>query len=176
MGVREPMTETSSPAAPSRLLIVTLDGRYLALDAEAIRGVLTLEEAGDLEHPTINNMRYSAIKLAERLSLSIDRGEAATRVVLFSEQDTRGSIRVTAVQGLLELQQSQVLPLPLQFRGPERHWYRGMVLFANTIALVLNTTWVLDGQASEVGGSGGQEPIPRLVADSNTSMSDIQTC
>lgn len=148
MGVREPMTGAPLPVSPSRFLIVTLGERYLALDAESIRGLLTLEEAGNVESPTVHGIAYGAVNLAGRLSLPNDQEGANTRVVLLSEQESRGSIRVTTVQGLLELHQSQVLPLPMQFRGPERYWYRGMILFAKSIALVLNTTWILDEQAS----------------------------
>jgi chemotaxis signal transduction protein len=164
LGVREPMTGTSSPASPSRFLIVTVGGRYLALDAESIQGVLTIEEAGYVEDPTIHAMVHRAINLADRLNVSNDQGGANTRVVLLSEREACGSIRVTTVQGLLELQQSQVLPLPQQFRGPERHWYRGMILFANSVALVLNITWVLDEQVSGIEGNGEQGSIPQLVA------------
>lgn len=166
MGVRESMTGTPSTASPSRFLIVTIGGRYLALDAESIGWLLTLEEAGNVEDPTIHGMVYRAINLTDRLSESNDQGGPNTRIVLLSERETRGSIRVTTVQGLLELQQSQVLPLPMQFRGPERHWYRGMILFANSIVLLLNTTWVLDEQVSGLEGSGGQGSPPRLVAAS----------
>lgn len=176
LGVREAMTVTSSPAAPSRFLIVTLGGRYLALDAESIQGVLTLEEAGYVENPTIHGMVYRAIDLANRLSVSNDRGGTDTRVVLFSEREARGNVRVTTVHGLLELQQSQVLPLPMQFRGLERHWYRGMILFGNSIALVLNTNWVLDEQVSGLDGSGGQENTPRLVAAPKISVNDSRVC
>lgn len=176
MGIREPMTGTPLPASPSRFLIVTLGGRYLALDAESISGVLTLEEVENEEYPTIQGMTYRAINLACRLSSSKDRGGTGTRVVLLSEREARGSIRVSTVQGLLELQQSQILPLPMQFRGPERHWYRGMILFAGSIALVLNTTWVLNEQMSGLNGSGEPGSNPRLVAASKISASDSRVC
>lgn len=155
MGARAPMTGTPPPASPVRFLIVTVGGRYLALDAGSICGLLTLEEAGCVQDPTIHGLAYRAINLADRLSISNDQSGTNTGVVLLSERETRGSIRVTRVHGLLELQQSQVLPLPLQFHGPERHWYRGMILFEKSIALVLNTTWVLDEQVS--GLEGGEE-------------------
>lgn len=176
MGVRESMTGTPSPASPSRFLIVTIGGRYLALDAESIGGLLTLEEAGCVEDPTIHGMVYRAINLTDRLSESNDQSGPNTRIVLLSERETRGSIRVTTVQGLLELQQSQVLPLPMQFRGLERHWYRGMILFANSIALLLNTTWVLDEQVSSLEGREGRGGIPRLVAAPKVSADTGRVC
>jgi hypothetical protein len=154
MDVRERMTGIPSPTFPSRFLIVTLGGRYLALGAESICGLLIPEETGNVDNQTVHGKVYGAINLADRLSLPNDQGGADTRVVLLSERETRGSIRVTTVHGLLELRQSQVLPLPMQFSGPERHWYRGIILFAKSIALVLNTTWVLHQQVSDLEGSG----------------------
>ena len=157
------MAGNSSLASSSRFLIVTLGGRYLALDAESISGVCTLEEAGCLDDPTIYGMAHRTINLGDRLRIPNDQGEANTCIVLLAERSARGSIRVTTIQGLLEIHPSQVLPLPPQFRGPERHWYRGMILFANSIALVLNTTWVFDEQASSTEGSRGQGSLSRLV-------------
>lgn len=158
------MTVTPPPASPSRFLVVTLDGRRLALNAECIWGLLTLEEAGCVEDPTIDGMAFPSINLADRLGVTKDHGGATTRVVLLSERDARGSIRVSAVHGLLELHQSQILPLPMQFKGSERHWYRGMILFEKSVAFVLNTTWVLDEQVSGVEGSVAEERAPRLAA------------
>lgn len=155
IGIWEPMTGTSSPASPSRFLIVTLDGRYLALGTESIGGLLTLEEAGHVANPILHGMEYRAVDLADRLSVSQDRNGADARIILLSEHGVCGSIRVTTVEGFLELQPPQILPLPMQFCGPERHWYRGMILFEQSIALILNPTWVL---GEHVGSNAGHEP------------------
>ena len=87
----------------------------------------------------------------------------ATRVVLLADQGIRGSIRVSDVHGTLEIQPSQILPLPAQFSGDERHWYRGMILFENSIAMILNPTWVLEATS---GAATGQEGgTPRVSGD-----------
>lgn len=176
LGVWEPMTRLLSPASPSRFLILLLGGRYLALDAESIQGVLTLEEVGSLDDPTIHGLVYRAINLADRLRISNNQGTANSRIVLLSERGVQGSIRVTSVQGWLELHPTQVLPLPPHFRGPERRWYRGMILFEKSIALVLNTSWVLDEQVTSIEDSGGQGGIPRLVAAPKMSVNNSQVC
>jgi hypothetical protein len=176
LGVREPMTGISLSASPSRFLIVLFGGRYLALDAESIQGVLTLEEIGSLDDPTIHGLVYRAINLADRLRIVNNQGSTHSRIVLLSEQGVQGSIRVTTVQGWLELHLSQVLPLSPQFCGPERRWYRGMILFENSIALVLNTSWVLDEQLASVEDSGGQGGIPRLIAAPKMSVNNSQVC
>ncbi len=173
MGVRESMTETASPVSRSRFLIVTLGGRHLALEAESVCGLLTLDDCGNIEDPTIQGMTYRAINLVERLDIRNDQDGPTAHVVLLSERDARGSIQVARVEGLLELQQSQVLPLPMQFRGPERHWYHGMILFAQSIALVLNTTWVLREHTS---GSGGQGNTLRYATDSKISVNNSRGC
>jgi chemotaxis signal transduction protein len=170
------MTGISSPATSSRFLIVLLGGRYLALDAESIQEVLTLDEVGSLGDPTIHGLVYRAINLADRLRISNNHGTATNRIVLLSERGVQGSIRVTTVQGWLELHPSQILPLPPQFRGPERRWYRGMILFENSIALVLNTSWVLDVQVASIEDSGEQGGIPRLVAAPKISVNNSQVC
>jgi chemotaxis signal transduction protein len=171
----KPMTRTSSPASPLQFLIVTLDGRYLALDAESIGGVLTLEEAGHVTNPTLQGMEYRAVDLADRLSVSHDRNGADTCIILLSDHGVRGSIRVTTVEGFLELQPSQILPLPMQFRGPERRWYRGMILFEQSIALILDPTWILGEHA---GSNVGDEPgAHRSSIDAwGSAAREKQTC
>ncbi len=176
MDVRELMAGISSPASPSRFLIVTVDERYLALSAESICGVMTLEEVGNVENPTVDGRVYRAINLADRLGVPNDQDGPNRRVVLLSEREARGCIRVTAVQGLLEFPLSQVLPLPMLFRGPERYWYRGMILFSKSIALVLNTTWVLDERMSGLEGNSGAEPTCELLAAPKVSVNDGGTC
>ncbi|MDF0675398.1 MAG: chemotaxis protein CheW [Nitrospira sp.] len=176
MGVQEAMTGISSPAFSSRFLIVTVGERYLALNAESICGLMTLEETGNVENPTVHGMVYGAINLADRLSVPHDQDGANARVVLLSEREARASIRVTTVQGLLEFPLSQVLPLPMQFRGPERHWYRGMILFSRSIALVLDTTWLLDERMSGLEGNCGPERTRELVADPKISVNHSPTC
>lgn len=166
MNVPEPTTETSSPDSSARFLIVTVGGRYLALDAECVVGLLMLEEAGNVDDPTIHGVVYRAISLTDRLGLSNDRSGPHTRIVLLSDRDARGNIRVAAVLGRLELQPSQVLPLPMQFRGPERHWYRGMILYENRVAFVLDTTWLLGGHVSGLDNEREQQHTSRFVETS----------
>lgn len=175
MDIQESMRGTPSPVSLLRFLIVVVGGRYLALNAESISGLLTLEETGNVENPTVHGMVYGTLNLADRLSLPHDAGGANTRVVLLSEGETRGSIRVHMVQGLLELQPIQVLPLPLQFHGAERQWYRGVILFAKTIALVINTTWLLNEQVSAL-ESGGARKHSSACNDSTISMNDSRIC
>jgi hypothetical protein len=174
-GIWEPMTGISSPASPLRFLIVTLDGRYLAFDDGSIGGVLTLEEVGPVANPILQGKEYRAVDLDDRLSLSHDRNSADTRIILLSKHGVRGSLRVTTVEGCVELQPSQILPLPMQFRGSERRWYRGMILFEHSIALILDPTWVLGEHAGPNTGDEHGSSRSSMDAWGNTAR-EKQIC
>lgn len=170
------MAEHPSLASSSRFLIVTVGGRYLALEAESISGICTLEEVGCLDDPTIHGMVYRTINLDDRLHLAHNEDAENTHIVLLAERNARGSIRVTRIHGLLELHPSQILPLPPQFRGPERHWYRGMILVANNIALALNTTWVLNDDESSADVSREEGSRARFVVAPQSSGNESRLC
>ena len=164
MSVQAKKVEISSSASPPRLLIATIGGRYLAFDAESVQGVLTIEEAGYLHDPVAEGIVYRAVDLVARLSLLGDHDRDSTSVVLLAERGVRGSIRIEQVLGLLEIPQSHILPLPAQFRGPERQWYRGMILFERNVAVVLNTAWVLEEQPAGLDSGVGQGEMKRVGA------------
>lgn len=131
-------------AHSSHYLIVTMGGRLFALDASAIRGVLTLDEAEPPNAPIVHGVAYRGVDLTERLVLGNEINETNVRLVLLSEGNIRKSLRVSHVQGLMELQSSRVLPLPPHFTGLERHWYRGLILFQDSVVPILNTLWILE--------------------------------
>jgi chemotaxis signal transduction protein len=160
----------------SRFLIVTMGGRYLAFNVESIQGTLTIDEAGYERDPTIQGMLYRTVDLLERLGVSGDGGSSNSRIVLLSERGIRGCIRVSKVHGVLELRQSQVLALPAHFCGPERHWYRGMILFEKSVALVLDTVWVLTDDVATLEGRDSQEANPQAVVGPEIVVGNSGAC
>jgi hypothetical protein len=159
--------------------LVTVGGRSLAFDADTVRGLLTDEEAGTTEPVTVQGVVYKTVDLAERLALSPDENGPDTRIVLLACGGLQGSIRVAQVRGLLEVDQFRVLPLPQQFQGEERDWYRGVILLEENVALVLNTAWVLQGAGADQGGSSleWQERTPRLLAvRPDLAMGEVREC
>lgn len=128
-----------------RFLIVTVGGTHFALHADRVEGLLTVEEAASAGSLTIQGVTYAGIDLAARLQLPADADGPETRAVLLSNGTSRGNIRVARVHGLKELEQSQVLPLPRHFHGEEQTWYQGMVLFEESVAVVLNSAWLIQG-------------------------------
>jgi chemotaxis signal transduction protein len=145
MSLRGRHARTVSAAPTVRFLLVTAGGTHFALPADRIQGLLTREEAGSAGPVSLQNATYPAIDLAGRLGLAQDAEGPDARTVLLSHGTAKGNIRVAEVHGLKELEQSHVLPLPRHFQGEERTWYEGMVLFEETMALVLNPVWLLQG-------------------------------
>lgn len=156
---------TSISTSPPCFLITTIGERYLAFEAELVQGVLTNEEAGLLlQDPIVQGVTYRMLDLAVRLNLPSEGQWEKTSVVLLAEGKSRGSVRVQKVHGILEIHGSQVLPLPVQFRGPERHWYRGMILFDRSVALVVNTAWVFEAQIDAAESSTESQGMPSIAA------------
>ncbi len=145
MSLRGRQAGTTSLAPRSRFLIVTVGGTHLALHADRVQGLLTMEEAGLAEALTVQGLTYARVDLGTPLHLPDDSEGPDTRVVLLSSGSVRGNIRVAQVHGLKEIEQSQVLPLPRHFQNEEQSWYHGILLFEESVALVLNPAWVMEG-------------------------------
>lgn len=126
-----------------RYLIVTVDSRLFAVPADLVHGLLTLEERESLNLLTVQGREYPFLDLAGRLGLSRVGDGLDTRMVLLAQADIRGCIRVDRVQGLMEVERTHVLALPSQFRGDERNWYAGLILFGEGVALGLSSRWLM---------------------------------
>ncbi len=175
MSIQEQGALAPSASSSRRFLIVTVSGRYLAFDAEFVEGVPTIAELEKSEDPTIQGVVERTGSLVMQLGSSDVPTHPATRVVLLTDRELRGSIRVSDVHGILEIQQSQILPLPPQFSGVERHWYRGMILFEKSIAMILNPTWVLEIHGGAEVGQEGETPRSSVDAWA-MGVSDGRTC
>jgi chemotaxis signal transduction protein len=101
---------------------------------------------GSTDLPVLHGVAYPAVDLVARFGVPSDQDSPDTRIVLLSAGDGRGHLRVSRVQGLEEVDRPRVLPLPSQFRGEEREWYRGILLLDEGIALIINLAWLLKGE------------------------------
>ncbi len=132
-----------------RFLIVTAGEVCFALQADYIQGLLTVEEAGPAEALAVQGFHYPSMDLTVRLQLQQDAVGPDTRIVLFAKDQAKARIPVSQVHGLREVEDSQVIPLPRQFRGEERTWYQGVLMFEQGVALVLNPAWLVEGCVQE---------------------------
>jgi hypothetical protein len=176
VSVKSEESVTSTSISPPCFLITMLCGRYLAFEAELIQGVLTHEDVGCLQVPVVQGITYRVVDLTTRLNLASERLWDETDVVLLADGTRRGSVRVQKVHGILEIQRSQVLPLPAQFHGPERRWYRGMILFDRSVALVLNTAWVLEELMDEAAPRTASPGTESIVGLQGATQDKNQAC
>jgi len=165
---RQAGARTLTPSV--RFLIVSAGGTCLALHADRIQGLQTIDEAGAAGTLTVQGLVYAYIDLPARLRRAMDPEGPETRIILFSKGSARGNIRVSQVHGLKDLDPSQILPLPPHFRGDEQRWYQGMILFEKTVALVLNPAWVLEEYA---GAAGPSEPADHRSSLISSSVPDL---
>lgn len=175
MSIQEQGVSAPSASSPRRFIILTISGRYLAVDAGSVEGVLTIKESESGEDPASHSVVDRTVSLAMQLGSSDVTKHPTTRVVLLTDREMRGSIRVNDVHGILEIQQSEILPLPAHFSGVERHWYRGMILFEKSIAMILNPTWLLE--IHEGPDVEQERDTPRSSVDAwAIGVSDGRTC
>jgi len=175
MSIQEQGASAPSGSSLQRFLIVTISGRYLALDAGSVEGVLTIAELEKSEDLTMQGVVERTVSLVMQLGNADVPTHPTTRAVLLTDRRTRGSVRVSDVHGMLEIQQSQILPLPPQFSGVERDWYQGMILFEKSVAMILNPAWVLAAHVESDVGQGRE--TPRLPVDVwATGVRDGPTC
>lgn len=128
-------------------IIVTIGRRYLAFEAGSTKELLTVQELEHSENPEIRRVVDKTVYLIMQLNLTDVPIRPETPVVILADQGIQCSLRVSHIHGRLEIHPSQILPLPAQFRSVERQWYRGMILFEQSVAFILNPTWVLEERA-----------------------------
>jgi len=156
--------DRASRGPTSDYVVVTMGGRLFAFDANAFRGALTIEEAAG-QVVSEDGTVYPPLALADFLGLSANEGGFDRRVLLLAHQDQCGSIGVDRVHGQVACQASEIVPLPLHFQGSEREWYQGMILFQESVAVILNISWVICGTEPDHGPS-----------QSEWSMAKVQKC
>ncbi len=164
MSLRGHYRASSSTDRTVSFLIVRFGTRYFALPSDGVRGVLTREEAGNGQTVVRVGKIYHEIDLARLLSTTLDERSVDLRTVLFANGESCGAIRVDEVIGLVDADRDECRPLPPHFQHEERTWIVGMILFQNTLALILNPEWVL-GELGEVAmtapGGGSSRAITR---------------
>lgn len=153
MSLRGRQNSTNMLVETASFLIVRLGISYLALPATGVRGVLTQEEAGHERAVTAAGSVYRPVDLAQQLSIIADLSGLEMRTVLYSAGRSQGAICVEQVVGLIDVERNECLPLPPQFRGDERNWFGGMMLYQDQLVLILNPLWAL-------GELSGAEPAP----------------
>ncbi len=147
MSIQELGVSAPTTSSLRHFIIVTIGRRYLAFDVGFTKELLTVQEFERSENPELRGVVDRTVDLIMQLNLTDVPIRPETPVVVLADQGIQCRIRVSHIHGRLEIEPSQILPLPAQFSSVERQWYRGMILFDRSIALILNPTWVLGEHA-----------------------------
>ncbi len=143
MAFRQRVSTPSPDQLHARFLLVGLHDTILAIWADTVRGVLTPAEVPRDRSVVLLGEAYEETNLAVRLGLRDVRPTAEARFVLCSRGQARCVVSVERVLGLTDVRGQDILPLPSMMVGKERLWFRGVFLFREGMALVLNPDWLV---------------------------------
>jgi hypothetical protein len=143
MAFRQRVTAPTADSHTARFLVVRLHCTYLAIWAESVRGVFTERELDAKQEIFLLGERYTPMNLAARFRLPEPRHTSETRTVLCSRDRWRCASSVDQVIGLTDIRREHILPLPRLFNGEERVWFRGLFLFNDVVALLVNPDWLV---------------------------------
>ena len=144
MGLRGHKISAEQGGRTVRFLGACIGSMHVALCAHWVRGIISPAEAGAEGLVTWANLSYERTDLAGRLSIHTNIPTAETRIVLYGNEQRSRSFMVGSVLGLVDIDRSEVHPLPTQFRGGERDRLPGYFSSTGYIALVANPFWVVD--------------------------------
>jgi hypothetical protein len=155
MSLRGHPKATTATVQTASLLIVRFGKNLFGLPSAGVRGVLTGEEEGSGHAVTAVGITYQDVDLAGRLATALDPSHPDMRVVLYSNGQTNGVVRVEEVIGMIEVERAECRPLPPHFRRDERVWVSGTTFYQERLVLILSPEWIL-GELGEVVGAGAR--------------------
>ena len=153
MSLRGHHKVTTVVVQTASLLVVRFGKQWCAVPSQGVRGVLTPQEAGKAGRVTFVGVTYDDVDLAGRLETTLDASNPDMRVVLYSNGQTHGAVRVEEVIGMIEVERAECRPLPSHFQQEERSWISGTTIYRDQLVLILSPEWVL-GELGEVVTSG----------------------
>ena len=159
MSLRGHHIATTAVVQTARFLVVRFDRILCALPSQGVRGVLTPAEAGTGSQVTAVGITYQDIDLASRLGVTLDPANPDMRIVLYSNGQTNGAMRVEAVIGMIEVEREECRPLPSHFQHEERTWISGTTMCKDELVLILTPEWVLGELGEVVAGATGQRVL-----------------
>ena len=157
MSLRGHHKVTTTVVQTARLLVVRFGKQWCAVPSQGVRGVLTPHEGGSSGRVTFVGVTYEDVDLAGRLRIALDTSNPDMRVVLYSNGQSQGAIRVEEVIGMIEVERTECRPLPSHFQQEERSWISGTTIYRDRLVLILSSEWVL-GELGEVVATGDRPP------------------
>ncbi len=150
-----------------RLLVVTSGPMTVALTAPIVEDILPPEESGAVMVVTDREVTYHVSDLASRFAQTPTANAPDRRVILCGCDDRHWGFRVDRVLGSTDVDSRHIHPLPPHFTGEERTWFKGFILFQDTLALLVNPDWLLSHDADA--------DVPRPPTDAKRVAADRQS-
>lgn len=144
MGLRGHKTATVSFGQTVRFLVALIGPTHVAFPAHWVRGIITPAEAGGDGPVMWANSSYDRTDLAARFAITAPGQTAETRIILYGNEQKSRSFSTEQALGLVDVDRSQIHPLPTQFRGGERERLLGFFIDEAYVALIANPFWVLE--------------------------------
>jgi chemotaxis signal transduction protein len=130
----------------NEFLIVACGTTHFAIPADAVRSVIRPDEGGLTSLLSALGVTAPPTHLAEQFGLTGSYLSPDARIVVCRRQAGHYAFRVDRVLGLHEIDAVNIKPLLPHFTGSERQWIVGMFLFQQTVALIVNTHWLLGSE------------------------------
>lgn len=143
MAFRQRVSGPSADTLMVRFLVVQIHDTTLAILADTVRGVLTPEDVGERREILLLGETYRMTALAARLNVPQAPLTSATRFVLCHRGQGRCIVTVDRVLGLIDLRRDAIHPLSPLFSGEERIWFRGLFLYDEGMAAIVNPDWMV---------------------------------
>lgn len=144
MSLRGGIAAAGKKDQESQVLIAKFGETCFAFPVDIIRGTVPRAEGHSSQPVSAYGMEFPLVDLTARSGFSPATNPRDPRTILCMLGDLRGAIPVDAVIGLMKLKQTDLRPLPQHFSGPERGWFPGLFLYEDSVALMINPTWVLE--------------------------------
>ncbi|MFO0773768.1 MAG: chemotaxis protein CheW [Nitrospiraceae bacterium] len=143
MAFRQRVTGPVGGSVTARFLVTQINDTSLALWADTVRGVLTPNEMGAAQEVTLLGDTYRATDMARRLGLLRLPTSVETRFVLCQRGQGRCVVSVDRVIGLMDIRRDRIQQMSPLFAGAERVWLRGVFVYDERMAVVINPDWLV---------------------------------
>ncbi|HYM38020.1 MAG TPA: chemotaxis protein CheW [Nitrospiraceae bacterium] len=157
-----------------QVLVVACGKTYLAIPGAVVRGVVEFGEAVEARIVSLFGETCRVTDLAARLGLPPAVLTPDMRIILCGEHRARQAWRVDRTLGLEDVDMQRITPLPPHFAGVEQSWFTGLFLFRDTVALLINSGWLLSQTMDVfVAQSLSEQAVseePRAIAQSSAAQ------
>ena len=130
----------------NEFLIVACGSTHFAIPADAVRSVIRPDEGNLTALLSALGVTATPAHLSEQFGLTGSYLSPDARIVVCRRQAVHYAFRVDRVLGLHEIDAVKIKPLLPHFVGAERQWIVGMFLFQQTVAMIVNTQWLLGAE------------------------------